>query len=100
MAAIDYDDADVNYDAFTDMNKGYQSMMCNTVEKGNFNLEDTTYTAMNIDINLTAPISIPTHLEEDIMEQISSCTASDTPDQLKGQALSTNYYADAKKTSE
>ena len=75
-------------------------MMCDTLANENFNLEDTTYTAMNTDINLTAPTSVPTHLEEDIMEQVSPCTASDTPEQLKGQALSTNYHADAKKTSE
>ena len=77
---MDDDDTDVDYDSFTDVIKGYQSMMCDTLENGNFDLEDTTYTAMNTDINHMAPTSIPAHLEEDIIEQVSPCTASDTPE--------------------
>ena len=100
MAAIDYDDVDVNYEAFADVIKGFESMMRDTLADGHFNLEDPTYRATNTNINITAPTSVPTLLEENIMNQTSPYTASNTPKQLKGQALSSNYRADAKKTSE
>ena len=102
MAAIDYDVVNVNYEAFTDVMKEFENMICNTLADGHFNLEDPTYRAMNTNINITAPTSVPTILEENIMNHTSPYTASSwlTPEQLKDQALSSNYRADAKKTSE
>ena len=57
MAAIDYGDVDVSYETFADVIKGFESMMCDTLADGHFNLEDPTYRAMNTNINITAPTS-------------------------------------------
>ena len=101
MAAIDYDDVDVNYEAFNDVITHFDNMMSDTIADGHFNTEDSTFRAMNTNINITAPTSVPTILEENIMNHTSLYTASSwlTPEQLKYQALSSNYRADAKKTS-